>query len=46
MIENNLNKQSTGGYFLAWGLDTGLKSPYSRKLLAAKYVTMAVTFGN
>jgi len=26
-IGNKLNKQSTGSYFLACGLDTGLKNP-------------------
>jgi hypothetical protein len=41
-----LSKQSTGDYFLAWGLNTGLKIPYNRKLLAAKYVKVAVTLGN
>jgi hypothetical protein len=45
VIENKLNKQSTGRYFLAWGLDTGLKIPYSIKLLATKYVKVAVTLG-
>jgi len=35
VYENKLNKQSTQGYFLAWGWDTGLKIPYNRKLLAA-----------
>jgi hypothetical protein len=45
VIENNLNKQSTGSYFLAWGLDTGLKNPYNRKLLATKYIKVAVTLG-
>jgi hypothetical protein len=45
VIENKLNKHSTGGYFLAWGLDTQLKIPYNRKLLPAKYVKLAVTLG-
>ena len=45
VIKNKSNKQSTGGYFLAWGLDTALKIPYNRKLLATKYVKVAVTLG-
>jgi len=36
VIENKLNKHSTGDYFLAWGLDTGLKIPYNRKITCRK----------
>lgn len=42
---NGISSQQGVFFFFAWELDIWLKIPYNRNLLAAKYITVAVTLG-